>query len=84
MPKKPQRSKEEVNAEKESEAARRQEFNVDPELRNQLVEIFGEEDVLKIESVYRTANKMETAKISKINLLELKFTNCYVRHLKMN
>lgn len=62
MPKKPQRSKEEVNAEKESEAARRQEFNVDPELRNQLVEIFGEEDVLKIESVYRTANKMETAK----------------------
>lgn len=62
MPKKPQRSREEVSAEREVEAARRQEFKVDPQLREELVEIFGEEDVSNIESVYRMANKMESAK----------------------
>ncbi|EJT44630.1 PUS7-like protein [Saccharomyces kudriavzevii IFO 1802] len=63
VPKKPQRSKEEAIAEKEAEAARREEFNVNPALREELVEMFGEEDVSKIESVYRMANKMETSKV---------------------
>ncbi|EJS41573.1 pus7p [Saccharomyces arboricola H-6] len=62
MPKKPQRSREEANAEKEVEAARREEFQVNPELRGELVEIFGEGDVSKIEAVYRMANRMETEK----------------------
>ncbi|CCD24934.1 pseudouridine synthase PUS7 NDAI_0E01180 [Naumovozyma dairenensis CBS 421] len=62
MPKKPQPSREEVRAQREEEASRRQDFKVEPELRVQLVEIFGEDDVVKIEDVYRNAQTMETTK----------------------
>lgn len=62
MPKKPQLSKEEKQAKREEEVKLRKEFQVDPELRNELVEFFGEDDIKLIESVYREANKMESTK----------------------
>lgn len=62
MPKKPQQSKEEIKAQKEQETLKRQDFVVDEQLRKELVEIFGESDVTKIEDVYRHATKMESEK----------------------
>lgn len=62
MPKKPQLSRDEVRANREEEASKRQDFKVDEKLRLELVEIFGEDDVVKIEDVYRNAKTMETSK----------------------
>lgn len=62
MPKKERPSAEEAKAQHEIESKRRQEFQVQPELRQQLVELLTEDDVIKIEDVYRTAQKMETTK----------------------
>lgn len=62
MPKKPQLSREEKQAKREEEIKSRKEFQVDADLRKELVEIFGEDDVVAIESVYREANKMESTK----------------------
>lgn len=62
MPKKERPSAEEAKAHHEIESKRRQEFQVQPELRQQLVELLTEDDVIKIEDVYRTAQKMETTK----------------------
>lgn len=61
MPKKERPSAEENKAQQEIESKRRLEFTVDPELRQQLVDLLTEEDVKKIEEVYRTAQKMETS-----------------------
>ncbi|EDO18331.1 hypothetical protein Kpol_1013p2 [Vanderwaltozyma polyspora DSM 70294] len=62
MPKKPQKTAEEKQKEHEEEIAKRNEFVVEPELRKQLVDILGEDDVVKIEEVFKTAQKMETVK----------------------
>lgn len=62
MPKKVRPSAEESKAQHEVEHKRRQEFQVKPELRQQLVELLTEEDVAKIEEVFRSAQKMETVK----------------------
>lgn len=62
MPKKERPSAEEGKAQHEIEHKRRQEFEVKPELRQQLVELLTEDDVKKIEDVFRTAQKMETTK----------------------
>lgn len=62
MPKKERPSAEETKAQQEIESKRRLDFTVDAELRQQLVDLLGEEDVKKIEEVYRTAQKMETSK----------------------
>ncbi|CCK71311.1 pseudouridine synthase PUS7 KNAG_0G02550 [Huiozyma naganishii CBS 8797] len=62
MPKKPQLSREEKDAKREAELAKRQDFAVEPELRAELVAIFGEEDVGEIEAVYKNASKMESKK----------------------
>lgn len=62
MPKKPQPSRDEIRAKKEEEAAKRKDYVVDPELRAEIVDIFGEDDVAKIEDVYRHATKMESEK----------------------
>lgn len=40
-------------------------FEVDPALRQKLVHFFGEDDVTKIEDVYRTAQRMETQRTFK-------------------
>lgn len=61
MPKKERPSAEENKAQQELESKRRLGFTVDAELRQQLVDLLGEEDVKKIEEVYRTAQKMETS-----------------------
>lgn len=60
MPKKPQLTKEEREANRAEELASRQTFEVTPELKTELVEIFGESDFEKIEEVYKKATKMET------------------------
>lgn len=62
MPKKKDLSKEEVKAKKDEEISKRQNFVVESQLRKQLVNIFGEDDVAKIEDVYRHATKMESVK----------------------
>ena len=62
MPKKPQLTKEEREANRAEELASRQTFEVTPELKTELVEIFGECDFEKIEEVYKKATKMETEK----------------------
>lgn len=62
MPKKKQPSAEQKKADEEAEAKMRKDFKVDPETRLQLVDILGEEDVAKIEDVYRNVVKMETSK----------------------
>lgn len=62
MPKKPQPSKEEAQARKEEELVKRREFKADPSLRAELVEIFGEDDVVEIENVYRNTTTMESKK----------------------
>ncbi|QLL30957.1 hypothetical protein HG536_0A07720 [Torulaspora globosa] len=62
MPKKERASAEENKVQQEIESKRRLDFTVDPELRQQLVDLLGEEDVKKIEEVYRTAQKMETSR----------------------
>lgn len=62
MPKKKELSKEEIKAKKDEEISKRQNFVVESQLRKQLVNIFGEDDVAKIEDVYRHATKMESVK----------------------
>lgn len=62
MPKKQQPSTDEAKAQQDAEATRRQEFQVKPELRAELLNLLTETDVEKIESVYRSAQKMETTK----------------------
>ncbi|SMN20209.1 similar to Saccharomyces cerevisiae YOR243C PUS7 Pseudouridine synthase [Maudiozyma saulgeensis] len=62
MPKKPQLSKAEKDAKNAEDIANRQNFEVDSELRTQLVEIFGESDVQKIEEVYKMATTMKSEK----------------------
>lgn len=62
MPKKKELSKEEIKVKKDEEISKRQNFVVDSQLRKQLVDIFGEDDVVKIEDVYRHATKMESEK----------------------
>lgn len=62
MPKPKKPSKEEAALEQEAEAKRRSEFKVDHALRAELVGLLGEEDVAKIEDVYRNGKKMETSK----------------------
>ncbi|KAG0668998.1 multisubstrate pseudouridine synthase 7 [Maudiozyma exigua] len=62
MPKKPQLTKEEREANRAEELASRQNFEVKPELKTELIEIFGEGDFEKIEEVYKKATKMETEK----------------------
>lgn len=62
VPKKPQPSRDEIRAKKEEEAEKRKEFVVEPKLRKEIVEIFGEADAAKIEEVYRHATKMESEK----------------------
>ena len=62
MPKKPQPSQEERKLAHEIEMTKRLEFTVDPELKQQLIEILGEDDFVKVEDVYRNAQKMETTK----------------------
>ena len=62
MPKKKELSKEEVKAKKDEELLKRKNFVVDSQLRKELVDIFGEDDVIKIEDVYHHATKMESEK----------------------
>lgn len=62
MPKKKELSKEEIKVKKDEEISKRQNFVVDSQLRKQLVDIFGEDDVVTIEDVYRHATKMESEK----------------------
>lgn len=62
MPKKPQMTKEEREANQAEELAKREGFVPDAELKKELVEIFGEVDVTKIEEVYKLGSKMESEK----------------------
>lgn len=62
MPKKKQLSSEESKKQREEELARQHSFSPEASLRQQLVDIFGEEDVAKIEDVYRNATSMESGK----------------------
>lgn len=62
MPKKPKPTKEELEKAQQEEAEQRKHFIVDPTLRVDLVELLGEEDVSKIEEVYRNNVKMESCK----------------------
>lgn len=62
MPKKQQPSTDEAKAQQDADAKRRQEFQVKPELRTELVNLLTETDVEKIESVYRSAQRMESTK----------------------
>ncbi|AMD21127.1 HEL154Cp [Eremothecium sinecaudum] len=62
MPKREKPSAEELKERQEAEAAKRKDFKVDEEIRAQLVEILGEEDMCKIEDVYFNGAKMETSK----------------------
>lgn len=62
MPKAPKKSKEEETEEELAEAERRKQFKVDEDLRAQLVELLGEEDVEKIEDSYKNVTKMETSR----------------------
>jgi len=62
MPKKPQMSKAEREAKATEDIAHRQNFEVNSELRLQLVEIFGESDVQKIEEVYKMATTIKSEK----------------------
>lgn len=62
MPKKVKQTPNELKAQQDEDAKLRQEFKMDTEIRKQLVEILGEEDVVRIETVYRDVTKMETSK----------------------
>ncbi|CCF55819.1 hypothetical protein KAFR_0A03840 [Kazachstania africana CBS 2517] len=62
MPKREQPSREEARAKHEVELAKRREFQLDPAIKAELAEIFGDEDVEKMVSVFQNANKMETTK----------------------
>ncbi|CCH59996.1 hypothetical protein TBLA_0C01830 [Henningerozyma blattae CBS 6284] len=62
MPKKAKQSPEENKKNREEELAKRHSFTPESESRAQLVELLGEEDVSKIEEVYREAVSMETTK----------------------
>ncbi|CCE62763.1 hypothetical protein TPHA_0D01220 [Tetrapisispora phaffii CBS 4417] len=62
IPKKPKPSQEEKQKKREEEAAQRAQFQLDPELRKQLVDMLDEEDVQKIECVFKEAQTMETKK----------------------
>ncbi|CAR28578.1 hypothetical protein ZYGR_0S02120 [Zygosaccharomyces rouxii] len=59
-PQKPQPSAEELKTQQEEESKRRQEFELDGELKQKLVEALGESDVEKIMDVFKHAQKMET------------------------
>ncbi|GAV54985.1 hypothetical protein ZYGR_0AS03080 [Zygosaccharomyces rouxii] len=61
-PQKPQPSAEELKVQQEEESRRRQEFQLDNELKQKLVEVLGESDVEKIVDVFKHAQKMETEK----------------------
>lgn len=62
MPKKPQVSKEEREANQAEEQAKRQDFTPDAELMKEIVEIFGEADAAKVVEVYKLGSKMESEK----------------------
>ncbi|AET38135.1 pseudouridine synthase PUS7 Ecym_2402 [Eremothecium cymbalariae DBVPG len=62
LAKKEKLSSDALKEQQKAEAIKRQEFKIEDEVRSQLVELLGEEDVTKIEEVYRTGTKMETIK----------------------
>ncbi|CAG98300.1 pseudouridine synthase PUS7 [Kluyveromyces lactis] len=62
MPKKPKPTREQIEQSQKEELEKRQGFKVDEGIRNELVELLGEEDVQKIEAVYRSNKKIETSK----------------------
>ncbi|AAS51362.1 ACR136Cp [Eremothecium gossypii ATCC 10895] len=62
MPAKPKPSADQVKAQQAEERERRHNHAVEAELRNQLVELLGEEDMQQIEAVYRNVTKMETTR----------------------
>lgn len=62
IPQKPQPSGEELKAQQEEESKRRQEFQLNDDLKKKLVDKLGVSDVEKIIDVYKHAQKMETEK----------------------
>lgn len=62
MPRKPRPTPEQIQKSEKEELEKRQEFKVDNELREELVGLLGEEDVAKIEDVYRSNTKIETSR----------------------
>lgn len=63
MPKKPKPTKEQIEQSQKEEHERRQNFKVDSEIRNELVALLEEENVQKIEEVYRTGKQIEIPKV---------------------
>lgn len=61
-PQKPQSSTEELKLQQEEESRRRQEFQLNDELKKQLEEVLGVSDLEKIVDVFKHAQKMETEK----------------------
>ncbi|CDO95838.1 unnamed protein product [Kluyveromyces dobzhanskii CBS 2104] len=62
VPKKPKPTKEQIEKLQKEEFEKRQTFEVDENIRKELVEMMDEEAVLQIEEVYRSNRKIETSK----------------------